>query len=96
METKNFPCEQTQVVDAGKRLEQVQTMKFEREIEREKSLKLSWKVCQQTRQINGIVDKMQRHRRGEEAQRETGIRRAESMSRSIIFESEILHKTWFE
>jgi hypothetical protein len=36
----------SQIVDAGKRLEQIQTLKFQRNIEREKSLKLSWKVGQ--------------------------------------------------
>eukprot|EP00392_Amoebophrya_sp_AT5.2_P001727 g1729.t1 len=76
--------EALKVVDAGKKLEQVQTMRFKREIEREKSLKLSWKVCQQTRQINGIVDKMQRHRRKEEANRETDRERLKSRVKTAL------------
>ncbi|CAD7971499.1 unnamed protein product [Amoebophrya sp. A120] len=76
--------EALKVVDAGKKLEQVQTMRFKREIEREKSLKLSWKVCQQTRQINGIVDKMQRHRRKEEANREIDRERLKSRVKTAL------------
>lgn len=36
--------EALKVVDAGKKMEAVQTLRFHREMEREKSLKLSWKV----------------------------------------------------
>ncbi|CAD7966444.1 unnamed protein product [Amoebophrya sp. A25] len=80
--------EALKVVDAGKKLEQIQTMRFKREMEREKSLKLSWKVCQQTRQINGIVDKMQRHRRKEEANREIDRERLKSRVKTALLRLE--------
>lgn len=55
-----------------------------------------FQVCQQTRQINGIVDKMQRHRRKEEANREidrarlkarvkTALQRLEKSQRHELF-----------
>ena len=47
-------------------------------------MKLSWKVCQQTRQINGIVEKMQRHRRKEESNRETDRERLKSRVKTAL------------
>ena len=76
--------EALKVVDAGKRLEQVQTMKFQRDLEREKSLKLSWKICQQTKQSNGVVDKMLRFRRREEANRETDRERLKGRVKTAL------------
>merc|ERR1719262_275628 len=63
--------EALRVIDAGKVIERAENDKFHSDLAREKSLKVSWKVCQQMRQFNGVVDKMQRHRRQKQAQRET-------------------------
>lgn len=63
--------EALRVIDAGKVIERAEINTFRADLEREKSLKVSWKVCQQMRQFNGVVDKMQRHRRQKQAQRET-------------------------
>lgn len=62
--------EALRAIEAGKTIERAENDGFRADLEREKSLKLSWKVCQQVRQMNGVVDKMQRHRRQREAQRE--------------------------
>lgn len=61
--------EALRVIEAGKTLEKAQTEAFGASLEREKSLRLSWTVCKQTRQMNGFVEKMQRDRRQQEAQR---------------------------
>lgn len=63
--------EALRVIDAGKVIERAEHVTFQSDLERQKSLKLSWKVCQQMRQFNGVVDKMQRHRRQKQAQRDT-------------------------
>jgi hypothetical protein len=63
--------EALRVIDAGKAIERAENNTFYSDLEREKSLKVSWKVCQQMRQFNGVVDKMQRHRRQKQAQRDT-------------------------
>jgi len=63
--------EALRVIDAGKAIERAENDKFHSDLAREKSLKVSWKVCQQMRQFNGVVDKMQRHRRQKQAQRDT-------------------------
>mmetsp|Transcript_51725 Transcript_51725/g.136743 ORF Transcript_51725/g.136743 Transcript_51725/m.136743 type:complete len:697 (+) Transcript_51725:27-2117(+) len=57
------------IVASGKQLEEAQYADHQMEVERGKSLKLSWFVCQQARQMNGICDKMARHRRQEVAKR---------------------------
>jgi len=58
------------IIFKGKLEEERQKQRFLKEIERQKALRLSWKVSQQMRQLNGVVDKMQRHRRQQEASRE--------------------------
>merc|ERR550534_126236 len=58
------------VISKGKHEERRQKNRFTKDVERAKALRLSWTVCQQTRHLNGVVDKMQRHRRQQEASRE--------------------------
>lgn len=76
---------QARVIIAQGRLEELkQKKRYAEEIERQKSLRLSWKVNQQMRQLNGALDKMHRHRRKQTANMEEEIGRLTSRVKAAI------------